>query len=225
MPHSTPRKFRSTLREIEFEHYISAHSTPEADDLRSVASRAEQELVYPRMVSGHLQGLLLTFLVRMLRPKRILELGTFAAYATIALARGLEDGGRVVTVEIDPDLEPFIRKSLRDAGVDGKVDLLFGDATALVGSGQIDLSETTLVYIDANKRHYTEYYEAIVPKLGSGAFVLADNVLWGGKVTDPDARDLQTEGIRAFNDLVRDDPRVEQVILPIRDGLTLISVL
>lgn len=227
MQSSTPRRFRSTLREIELEDYLFRHSTPEDECLRSVTYRAEQELVYPRMVSGHLQGLLLTMLVQVVMPRHILELGTFAGYATIALAKGLIPGdGKVTTVEIDPDLEPFIRQSLRGAGkeIEQRVDLVFGDATTLIERRVIDLSRTDFVYIDANKRHYVDYYRAIVPELKSGSLILADNVLWGGKVVDPDAHDLQTEGIRLFNDLVRDDPRVDVVILPLRDGLSLIRV-
>ena len=224
MAESAPKKFLKALSEIALEEYVESHSDPEPTALRRVTYRAEQELVYPRMVSGHLQGRLLEMLTKLLRPRLVLELGTFAGYATISLASGLEEGAKVITVEIDPDLEPFIRESLADAGVSDRVELLFGDATQLIRSGRIPVSDLDLIYIDANKRHYLDYYEALMPKLKGGTLILADNVLWGGKVTNPDAHDLQTEGIRAFNDFVRDDPRVDKVILPLRDGLTLIRV-
>ena len=216
--------FLNALKEIDLDHYARTHSSPEPDFLRRIDWRASQELVFPRMVSGHLQGLFLTMIVRMIRPKNILEIGTFAGYATVALARGLDPGRRITTIEIDPDLEPFIRKSLEEAGMVERTEVLFGDATQVLKSDALDLSETDLVYIDANKRHYTDYYEPLMERLRPGAFVIADNVLWDGKVADPEARDLQTQGIRAFNDLVHQDPRVEEIILPIRDGLSLIYI-
>ena len=224
MAANTPEKFPKALNDLALEEYVLSHSDPEPEVLRRVAYRAEQELVFPRMVSGHLQGRFLEMLVRLLRPRLVLELGTFAGYATIALASGLEEGAKVLSVEIDPDLEPFIRKSLSDARVEDRVELLFGDTSDLLRSGRIPVSALDLVYIDANKRHYLDYYEALIPSLRSGTLILADNVLWGGKVADPEAHDLQTQGIRAFNDFVRDDPRVDKVILPLRDGLTLIRV-
>ena len=224
MGEKIPEKYLQALRQTELEEYLASHATPEPPSLTSIVWRAEQEMVFPRMVSGHLQGLLLTMLVRMIKPRLVLELGTFAGYATAALARGLPEGGRVVTAEIDESLEPFIRKSLTDAGVSEQVEVLFGDVTDMLEEGRLPAGEADLVYIDANKRHYTEYYLALMKRLRKGTFVLADNVLWGGKVTQEEAHDLQTAGIRAFNDCVRDDPRVEQVILPQRDGLSIIYV-
>lgn len=216
------KTFEDRISELRLEHYILEHSEPEPQVLSALSYMANQQLTHPRMVSGHLQGRLLKMLVRMIRPHRILELGTYAAYATICLAEALEGEARVVTVELEDELEPFIRTQLANAGVEERVDLVIGDALEVLG--RLDLSQFDLVYMDANKRQYPEYYDMLIQGLKSGAFILADNTLWDGKITDESAHDAQTEGIRAFNDLLVQDERVEQVILPLRDGLTLIYV-
>ncbi len=218
---STPT-LSETLREIALDRYISRHSDPEPEVLRQLRHRANLQLVYPRMVSGHLQGRLLKMLVRMIRPRNILELGTFAGYATICMAEALTPGARLTTVEVDEELKPFIEQSLKEAGVCDRVDTVYADAERLLE--ELDLSHYDLVYLDANKRRYPHYYELLLSGLPSGAFVLADNTLWGEKVLDSTGHDPQTDGIRSFNELVADDDRVEKVLLPLRDGLTLIYV-
>lgn len=216
------KTFDDRIAELKLEHYILEHSEPEPEVLSALSYAANQQLLHPRMMSGRLQGRLLKILVRMVRPRRILELGTYAAYATICLAEALGEDARVTTIELDDELEPFIRTQLSSSGVEDKVDLIIGDALQIIRT--LDLSQYDLVYMDANKRQYPEYYDALMTGLRSGAFILADNTLWDGKVTDDSAHDAQTEGIRRFNDILVSDERVEQIILPLRDGLTLIYV-
>ena len=177
-------------------------------------------LLYPRMCSGHLQGRLLKMLVRMINPHHVLELGTYSGYATQCLAEGLlRDEAHIDTIEIDDELEDFIRQHLSESPVASRITLHIGDAVEILS----DLNrQFDLIYIDANKRDYLAYYDLAMSHLVPGGYIIADNTLWDGKVADPACHDPQTLGIRAFNDRVASDPRVEKVILPLRDGLTLI---
>lgn len=216
------RSFADRMAELRLEQYITDHSDAEPDCLSELTRASHEQLLHPRMVSGHIQGRLLKMLVRMVRPRAVLELGTYAAYATICMAEALEGDARVTTVELEDELEPFIRRQLVRAGVEDRVELVIGDVREVLA--ERDLSGYDLVYMDANKRQYPEYYDLLMQRLHSGAYILADNTLWGGKVVDDTAHDAQTEGIRHFNRMVAEDDRVEQVILPLRDGLTLIYV-
>jgi predicted O-methyltransferase YrrM len=179
-------------------------------------------LLYPRMCSGHLQGRILTMLTRMISPLNVLELGTYAGYSALCIAEGLPEGGHLDTVEIDDEMEDFIRGQFNNSPFGAKVTLHIGDAAQIVPSlGQ----KFDMAFMDANKRTYCETYEMLLPLMTPGGFILADNTLWDGKVTDPAANhDPQTSGICRFNDMVAADPRVEKVILPLRDGLTLIHI-
>lgn len=199
--------------------YIASHIDPEPEHLRRLDRDTHVTCLYANMCSGHAQGRLLKMLMRMIRPMRVLELGTFTGYSAQCLAEGLPDGAEVHTVEINDEMEDFIVTHLDASPVGHRVTLHIGDATDIIErlGGQWDV-----VFIDANKRHYCEYYELVMPRLRQGGFIIADNTLWYGKVTDPDARDPQTLGIRSFNDMVRDDPRVEKVFIPVRDGLSVI---
>lgn len=207
----------------KIEEYILEHIDSEPDNLHRLYRRVNTELLYSRMCSGHLQGRMLKMLVRMVRPQRVLELGTYAGYSALCIAEGLADDSCTVdTIEVEDELEDFITRSLDDSEYGRRVRLHIGDAMELLprllGENSYDL-----VYVDANKRHYVEYYNLLVDWLRSGAFILADNTLWDGKVADGNSHnDAQTRGIMAFNDLVAADDRVEKVILPMRDGLTLI---
>lgn len=205
----------------ELEDYILSHISPEPDDLRELERDVNVRLLYPRMCSGHLQGRMLKMLTRMIAPRRVVELGTYAGYSALSIAEGLAEGAEIHTVEADDEMEDFIRHRLERSPHGHKVRLHIGAAEKLLDElpGPWDMA-----FIDANKRNYTDYYEALLPKMRPGGFILADNTLWAGKVADPSSHDPQTEGIRAFNDLVASDPRVETVILPLRDGLTLIRV-
>lgn len=205
------------------EEYIEAHSEAEPEELRRLNRRVQLELPYPHMCSGHLQGRVLKMLTRMVAPRRVLEVGTYAGYSALCIAEGLaDDSCEVHTVEIDDELEPFIRRALAASPYGGRVTLHIGDVAALlpgIATGEM----FDMAYLDANKRTYTATYEAVLPRIRPGGFILADNTLWGGKAAAPSAHaDPQTAGIRSFNDLVARDPRVEAVILPLRDGLTLI---
>jgi len=204
----------------QLEQYILAHIDPEPHHLARLDRDTHVRLLYARMCSGHLQGRLLKMLVRMVNPCRVLELGTYSGYATQCLAEGLlRDDAHVDTIEIDDELEDFIRKHLACSPVAARITLHIGDAVDILQ--RLD-RQFDLIYIDANKRDYVAYYDLAMAHLAEGGYIIADNTLWDGKVTDPAAHDAQTRGIRAFNDLVARDPRVERVILPLRDGLTLV---
>lgn len=207
----------------KIEEYISGHIDREPDNLHRVYRRVNTELLYSRMCSGHIQGRLLKMLTRMIRPHRVLELGTYAGYSALCIAEGLDsDNDRVDTIELEDELEDFIMRSLDESEYGKRVRLHIGDALELL-PGLLSENSYDMVYIDANKRHYVEYYELLIESLRSGAFILADNTLWDGKVADECRHnDAQTLGIMAFNDLVAADDRIEKVILPLRDGLTLI---
>ena len=172
------------------------------------------------MASGHLQGRLLKMLVRMIRPKNILEVGTFSGYSALCMAEGLDDGGKVYTFEINDEQEDFTRPWIENSPVADKIEFVIGDAITEAPKLGIAFD---MAFIDGDKRTYVETYEMVLSLLNPGGFILADNTLWDGHVTDPAYdKDHQTQGIRRFNDHVAQDDRVEKVILPLRDGLTLI---
>ena len=196
------------------------HSEAEPEYLYRLWRATNIQLLHGRMASGHLQGRLLKMLVRMIRPQRILEVGTFSGYSAICMAEGLDDGGKVYTFEINDEQEDFTRPWIEQSPVADKIEFIIGDAITEAPRLGITFD---MAFIDGDKRTYVETYEAVLPLLRPGGFLLADNTLWDGHVVDPAYdRDQQTQGIRRFNDHVAQDPRVEQVILPLRDGLTLI---
>ena len=200
--------------------YILAHIEPEPDYLYRLWRATNIYMLHGRMASGHLQGRLLKMLVQMIRPKRILEVGTFSGYSALCMAEGLEDGGKVYTFEINDEQEDFTRPWIEGSPMADKVEFIIGDA--IKEAPKLGL-EFDMAFIDGDKRTYVETYEMVLKILRPGGFILADNTLWDGHVTDPAYdRDHQTQGIRRFNDHIAQDTRVEQVILPLRDGLTLI---
>lgn len=199
--------------------YIAAHSSPEGDYLYRLYRATNVEILNPHMASGHIQGRLLKLLVKMIHPKKILEIGTYTGYSAICMAEGLDDGGRLYTFEIDDELEDFTRHWIENSPVADKITFTIGSALELVPT----LGEKfDLVFIDGNKREYIEYYEMALANLNEGGWILVDNTLWDGHVIDSNYKDAQTNGVRAFNDYLRADNRVEEVILPLRDGLTII---
>ena len=204
----------------EIESYILSHSDEEGSLLATLNRDANVNLLRPRMISGHLQGRILKMFCRMLQPRRVLEIGTYTGYATLCMAEALDEGAEIHTLEINDEMEDFIMKYISQSPVKDKIKLYFGDAMEIIPT----MNETfDLVFIDADKRLYTEYYNLIFDKLPSGALILADNTLWDGKVLEaPHSGDKQTAGILAFNDMIKSDSRVENVILPLRDGLTMI---
>ena len=202
------------------ERYIRENSTPQGDVLDWLERESWLRTSHGRMVAGPEVGALLNLLVRELRPRRVLELGTFTGYSTLWMAAALPEGGRLDTLEINDELEDLIREAFRRAGVEDRVRLVIGDALDILPM----VDETyDLVYIDANKRDYVAYYQATIDLVRPGGLIVADNVLWDGKVCAGEPpRAQQPRGILAFNDLVAGDTRVENFILPLRDGLNII---
>lgn len=208
--------------EANLNNYIENHTSPEDDLLYNLRRQTHLKLLRPRMVSGPVQGQLLTMLCQMIQPQTVLEIGTFTGYSAICMARGLAENGCIDTIERDDELEHFIRPWIQEAGLEDIITLHIGDALKVIHT--ID-KKYDLVFIDGDKREYPAYYEAIMKKMNAGGFILADNILWNGKVVeDSDQTDEYTKGILRFNKMVKEDPRVTQVILPIRDGLMLIRV-
>lgn len=206
--------------ETPLDRYIRTHSTPQSEALEWIEKQTNIRTNYPRMLSGAVQGRFLTMLVEMTHASRILEIGTFTGYSATCMAYGLPQDGHIDALEINDELEDLIREGWERAGVSEKIELHIGDARATLKEldGPFDF-----IYIDANKREYCEYFDLLFDKVVPGGLILVDDVLWDGKVyADPVPQDKQTVGITAFNDMVASDPRVETVILPIRDGLTLI---
>ena len=196
------------------------HSEAEPEYLYRLWRATNVHTIHGRMASGHLQGRLLKMLVEMIRPKRILEVGTFSGYSAISMAEGLDDDGRLYTFEINDEMEDFTRPWIEGSSVADKIEFIIGDA--LTEAPKLGI-EFDMAFIDGDKRTYCECYEMVLSILRPGGFILADNTLWDGHVADPAYdHDHQTQGIRQFNDHVAADERVEQVILPLRDGLTLI---
>lgn len=207
----------------QLEEYILSHISSEPDYLRKLYRATYLTTTYPRMCSGHVQGRILSMLSNLCGPRRIVELGTFTGYSALCLAEGLLPGGELHTVEIDDEFEDRLLATFADSPYGKSIHLHIGDALEILPTLG---SDWDLAFIDANKRHYIQYFEALLPRMRHGGVILADNTLWSGKVAvTPGPRDPQSLGILAFNDHVASDPRVAVSILPIRDGLTIIRVL
>ena len=203
--------------------YIEAHSDPEPDYLYRLYRATNIHTIHGHMASGHVQGRLLKMLVEMIRPKNILEVGTFSGYSALCMAEGLEDGGRVFTFEINDEMEDFTRPWIEGSALADKIVFTIGDANVEAPKLGITFD---MAFIDGDKRTYLQTYENVLPLMSHGGFILADNTLWDGHVVDESySHDHQTQGIKAFNDFVATDPRVERVIVPLRDGLTIIRKL
>ena len=201
--------------------YLAAHSDPEPPYLAVVNRRTHVRMINPRMMSGHLQGRFLAMLSHMMRPRRVLELGTFSGYSALCLAEGLAEDGLVHTVEHDDELEDFIRSNLALSPLSDRIHLHIGDALEVLAGLEGEVFD--LVFIDADKRQYTDYYEVVLPRVRPGGFILADNTLWDGKLLHTvRPGDKQALALLHFNDHVVADPRVEKLLLPLRDGLTII---
>jgi len=204
----------------ELEDYVLRHTSPEPDYLYRLWRATNVHTIHGRMASGHLQGRLLKMLVQMIRPTNILEVGTFSGYSAIAMAEGLEPGGRLYTFEINDEMEDFTRPWIEQSPVADRIDFRIGDA--LTEAPKLGIM-FDMAFIDGDKRHYHECYDVVLDILRPGGYIIADNTLWDGHVVETEyAHDHQTQGILDFNDYVAADDRVEQVILPLRDGLTLI---
>ena len=208
---------------MTLEEYISYHSSPENDVLDAITRDTHVHVLNPHMLSGHVQGRVLSMMSHMIRPKRILELGTFTGYSALCLAEGLAEGGKLVTIEHNDELEETIRRNLARSPLGERIELRIGDAKEVISNLGFQIANFDLVFMDADKREYCAYLELVYPLVPVGGFILADNTLWDGHVIDPAYdKDKQTLGLRAFNDQLKEDDRFEQVILPLRDGLTII---
>lgn len=202
--------------------YIRSHIDPEGDYLHRLYRDTQLRLSYGQMACGHIQGRLLKMFTRMVQPRLVVELGTFSGYSALCIAEGLEDGAVLHTFEIYDEQEDFTRPWIECSAYADKIQLHIGDALQLIP--QMDLKDIDLAFVDADKRHYVEFYEMLLPRVRKGGIIIADNTLWYGHVVEEHTResDLQTLGIKAFNDLLANDDRVEKVIVPVRDGLTII---
>lgn len=207
------------LPETDIDRYCAAHSDPEPPHLATLRRETRLKTLHPQMVSGPYQGRLLSLISHLVRPTWVLEVGTFTGYATLCLAEGLAPGGRIVTVEINPEREALARHHWAISGYDDRIELYIGDARDLLPT----LAPAwDLVFLDARKEDYLVYYELLLSRMRPGGLLLTDNVLWSGQVVDKSFSDPATEALRAFNTFVAQDPRVSRVMLPVRDGLTLI---
>lgn len=215
--------------------YIEQHSSPESTVLQQITRSTHLEVINPRMLSGHVQGRVLSMLSQMIRPKRILELGTFTGYSALCLAEGLTEDGRLVTLEHNDEMESSIRRNFALSPLGEKIELVIGDAKETLENFELRIKDLELgsvndrgeqfdlVFIDADKKEYCDYLDLVLPLVREGGWILADNTLWDGHIVDSAYdKDKQTIGLRAFNDKVAQDERLEKVILPLRDGLTII---
>lgn len=215
--------------------YIEQHSSPESAVLQQITRSTHLEVINPRMLSGHVQGRVLSMISQMIRPKRILELGTFTGYSALCLAEGLTEDGQLVTLEHNDEMENSIRRNFALSPLGEKIELVIGDAKEILENFELRIKDLELgavsdrgeqfdlVFIDADKKEYCDYLDLVLPLVREGGWILADNTLWDGHIVDSAYdKDKQTIGLRAFNDKVAQDERLEKVILPLRDGLTII---
>lgn len=202
----------------EIEEYAENHTSPESDVLDRLNRETHLKVLQPRMLSGHLQGRLLSMISHMLKPKNILEIGTYTGYSAICMAEGLPKDGHIDTIDINEELEPTVSKYFQESGYSNKIDFHIGNAIELIPTLK---REYGLVFIDADKENYTAYYDAVFDKVEIGGYIVADNVLWSGKVLDDSEieADRDTAALVAYNEKVHSDSRVENILLPVRDGL------
>jgi caffeoyl-CoA O-methyltransferase len=205
---------------MKLEDYIEKHSSPEDETLYNINRETHLDVLRPIMLSGHIQGKFLEMISSMIRPKRILEIGTYTAYSTICLARGLAEDGKIISIEKNKELEKIIKKNIEKASLVEKVEIIIGDAKDIIPGFSDNFD---IVFIDADKQNNKFYYESILPLTRKGGFILIDNCLWHGKVLDENhlKEDKDTQSIDAFNDYIQKDNRVENLLLSIRDGIML----
>jgi caffeoyl-CoA O-methyltransferase len=206
----------------KLDHYLARHSSPEDPVLEDLSRQTYIRFVNPNMITGHIQGKLLEFISVMLKPGLALEIGTYTGYSAICLAKGLKPGGKLYTIEINDELKEFSHSYFIKAGFGSSIIQINGRAQDIIP----EMKQTfDLVYIDGDKREYTEYYNIIIDKIKTGGIIIADNVLWGNKVLDNNNKDPQTRGINEFNEMIRKQTNIEKLILPVRDGVMLIRKL
>ncbi|MBW7844352.1 MAG: class I SAM-dependent methyltransferase [Bacteroidia bacterium] len=207
-----------TIISPDIQTYCDSHTEQESEVLKKLNRYTCANVLQPRMISGHFQGRFLAMISKMIKPKYILEIGTYTGYSALCLAEGLLDDGKLITIDINPEQEDIITKSIEGAGLKNKVQFIVGDAYNIIKTLPYQYD---LVFIDADKQNYLKYYEQVLPLVNSGGYIICDNVLWSGKVVEPDAllKDKDTIAINQFNDFVAKDARVEKILIPIRDGI------
>jgi predicted O-methyltransferase YrrM len=200
----------------ELEQYAGIHTSPESELLARINRETHLEVLQPRMLSGHLQGRVLSLLANLLKPKRILEIGTYTGYSALCLAEGLADNGKLITIDVNEELQARVQGYFNDSAYKNQIEYYIGDAIELIPT----LSDTwDLVFIDADKKNYLNYYDLVIEHMNPGGIILADNILWSGKVIDETAQDRETVLLRKYNERIQADERVENILLPIRDGI------
>ncbi|MDQ3192051.1 MAG: O-methyltransferase [Bacteroidota bacterium] len=206
--------------DIEIEKYVLDHTSTEPEILQKLNRETNAKVLMPRMLSGHLQGRALSIFSKMISPMNILEIGTYTGYSAICLAEGLQEGGKIYTIDINEELEQMVREYLRDAGIENKTEYIIGNALEIIPQ----INKTfDLVFIDADKENYLNYFNLAFEKVRPGGYFIADNVLWSGKIIEPiEKQDKDTKALTEFNEAIQNDSRVENVLLPIRDGLMII---
>jgi len=204
----------------KIDEYALKYSDPESDLLAELNRETHLKVLSPRMLSGHLQGRVLSMLSKIIQPSYILEIGTYTGYSAICLSEGLAENGKLITIDINEELSPIINKYLKKSPKAKQVEIIYGDATKIIPTLPENID---LVFIDADKENYSNYFDLVINKMRPGGVILADNVLWSGKVTEPiKPSDKSTAAIHAFNEKIQNDSRVENVLLPIRDGIMMI---
>ncbi|MFN3487627.1 MAG: O-methyltransferase [Emticicia sp.] len=203
----------------ELDEYCVAHTSTENEILSKLNRETHAKVLQPRMLSGHFQGRFLSMLSHMIRPKNILEIGTYTGYSALCLAEGLQEGGKLLTIDVNEELEDFVRGFFDQSPLKDKIEFRIGNAAEIIPT----LTQTfDLVFIDADKLNYDKYYDLVFDKVRQGGYIISDNVLWSGKVADTSKKDKDTVSIRAFNQKLHNDPRTENILLPIRDGLIVV---
>ena len=207
--------------DVQIQQYSEAHTSPPSVILQKIDRDTHANVLMPRMLSGQLQGRFLSMISHMIKPDAILEIGTYTGYSAICLCEGLSPHGKLITIDLNEELESRVRRSFEKANLSSRIDYRIGDARQLIPT----LHELfDLVFIDADKENYSLYFDLVIDKIKSGGYILADNVLWSGKVVQPKP-DKDTRALLAFNTKIQSDPRVENILLPIRDGLMLMRKL
>lgn len=206
--------------EEELARYVEEHSQPESELLKKINRETHLEVLRPRMLSGHLQGRVLSMLSKMIRPKSVLEIGTYTGYSALCIAEGLAEGGKIITIDKNEELEARVRQYVKESPYGQQIELRIGDALEILPTLEEDFD---LVFIDADKANYLNYFNLVIDRLHSGAYLIADNVLWSGKVIEQvEEGDVDTHALIEFNKAMQHDSRVENVLFPIRDGLMVI---
>ncbi len=205
----------------DIQAYCNSHSSSEPDYLQKLSRYTHAKVLQPRMLSGHFQGRLLAMISKLIQPKHILEIGTYTGYSALCLAEGLAPGGKLLTIDVNPELEPVIHEHIELANMQDRIQFIVGDAYQIIRTLPQSFD---LVFIDADKQNYSKYFDLVIDKLNPGGVILADNVLWSGKIVDDKSRekDKDTIALHAFNEKVSKDERLEAVLLPIRDGIMML---